>query len=576
MKQFLKDTKRFLAPALIDRWMFVRSVFIYLVIYGYTYFNIYIIREITSRIESWDMEWFRITLFVFIASVIWFFLINFFARNWWWAEMQFSFMKQIHRIYMSKFIELDNNRIENIWTGKMIAIINSGISNWTSGLIDAIRSITQLTLAFIFAMFIFKSVGYIYLLIFVLIFVIFYIYLHKVTYISLEKRKLRTDVEVLYNNQFVKMIMSKFEIYQNSKTQKEIERLDGFTDEALSLNLSLNQYYYYQYLGPKAFISIFRIVIYFVIWYGIFTKTHKISELIAVIMLLWVIEDTFYRFVDFYTNFTKIFWYIRKLWDTFDSTPLVQIEKWLKKFKLRSGDIEIEDLDYTYWDQMVFKDFSLKIEWGKKTAFVGHSWSGKTTLVKLIIWYLKAEKWNILVDSQNISDIDLQSYYENIWYLTQDPSVFDWSILENLTYWAKHNVTKEELETAIKLAECGFINEFKNWLMTEIWERWIRLSWWQRQRLAIAKIFIKNPKIIVLDEPTSALDSFSEEKISEAFHNLFSGRTVIVIAHRLQTVKEADDIIVLENWEVKERWRHTELVEKNWIYSKMLELQSGF
>lgn len=104
----------------------------------------------------------------------------------------------------------------------------------------------------------------------------------------------------------------------------------------------------------------------------------------------------------------------------------------------------------------------------------------------------------------------------------------------------------------------------------------MKLSGGQKQRLAIAKIFLKNPHIILLDEPTSALDSFSEEKISQAFHTLFEDRTVLIIAHRLQTVKEADVILVLENGQVSEQGNHQELIKKNGIYAKMLELQSGF
>ncbi len=207
---------------------------------------------------------------------------------------------------------------------------------------------------------------------------------------------------------------------------------------------------------------------------------------------------------------------------------------------------------------------------------VGLSGSGKSTLVKLIAGYLHPIDGAILVDGQNLAQVKLRDYYAHIGYLTQDPSVFDGTILENLTYGARSEVSDEALKNAIEMAQCEFIYEFKDGLTTEIGEKGVRLSGGQRQRLAIAKIFIKNPEIIILDEPTSALDSFSEEKINIAFHNLFQNRTVIVIAHRLQTVKEADEILVLEHGEIVERGNHTELVNQNGIYAKMLELQSGF
>jgi len=132
------------------------------------------------------------------------------------------------------------------------------------------------------------------------------------------------------------------------------------------------------------------------------------------------------------------------------------------------------------------------------------------------------------------------------------------------------------LEKIIKAAKCEFIYDFTDWLQTEIWERWIRLSGGQKQRLAIAKIMLKNPNIILLDEPTSALDSFNEEEISQALNNLFKWKTVIVVAHRLQTVKSADRILLFENWKVVEDWTHQSLIKKNWKYKKMLDLQTGF
>ena len=133
----------------------------------------------------------------------------------------------------------------------------------------------------------------------------------------------------------------------------------------------------------------------------------------------------------------------------------------------------------------------------------------------------------------------------------------------------------KRIKQAIELSECQFIYELEHGLDTEIGERWIRLSGGQKQRLAIAKIFLKDPEIILLDEPTAALDSYSEEKVARAFEHLFEGRTVIVIAHRLQTVKSADDIIVLEKGKIAERGTHKQLLKLWGKYAGMVDLQSG-
>ncbi|MCH2188914.1 ATP-binding cassette domain-containing protein, partial [Candidatus Gracilibacteria bacterium] len=181
-------------------------------------------------------------------------------------------------------------------------------------------------------------------------------------------------------------------------------------------------------------------------------------------------------------------------------------------------------------------------------------------------------------------------------YLTQEPSVFDGTVYDNLTYALEsfpnpsdtaptpnpspkgrgESEFEQHLHHIIKLAKCEFIYDFPEGLQTEIGEKGIRLSGGQRQRLAIAKIFLKDPKIIILDEPTSALDSFSEEQITQAMRNLFKGRTVIVIAHRLQTVKNADHIYVIEDGQVIEEGTHSSLTKKKGIYKRMLDLQSGF
>lgn len=229
-------------------------------------------------------------------------------------------------------------------------------------------------------------------------------------------------------------------------------------------------------------------------------------------------------------------------------------------------------------------DFSLSIEGKKKTAFVGASWAGKTTLIKLIAWYLHPNVGKIIVDQQTLptpdinenDSIKLQEYYMYIGYLTQEPSIFYGTIRENLIYGFCWNVSDDMIQQVLSKSQCQFVYDFDKALDTQIGEKWIKLSGWQRQRLAIAKIMLKNPQIILLDEPTSALDSISEQAVTQAFHELFKNRTVIIIAHRLQTVKEADDIIVLEKGTIVQRGTHQELARISGTYKTMLELQSGF
>ncbi len=244
-----------------------------------------------------------------------------------------------------------------------------------------------------------------------------------------------------------------------------------------------------------------------------------------------------------------------------------------EKFVQKNISIIFDNVSLAYDDKKVLENFSLLIPHGKKIALVGKSGSGKTTIAKLVSGYMYPDSGKVYVDEQDITLLSLKSYYKHIGYLTQEPMIFDGSIKENLMYaLTDAQVGDSVLWDALKSAQCEFVTD----LSTQIGEKGIRLSGGERQRLAIAKLMLKNPEIIILDEPTSALDSFSEEKITKALDELFKGRTVIIIAHRLQTIKKADKILVIEEGKIIEEGKHDDLIAKKGTYFKMVELQSGF
>lgn len=373
--------------------------------------------------------------------------------------------------------------------------------------------------------------------------------------------------------------MSKMEILQTGKIETEMDSIYENTEEISRVSKDMTIYRTIMKRVSPLWVTLILLVCFYIFWERILSWEQSIWILVWLSGALIVMQKTIADFISFYAQSSKDFVKVLKMWDFFDTTPEIPGYETGEIFKHTSGRIEVKDMSYSYDDSNpVFTNFDLEIPGNKITAFVWPSGWWKSTLAKLISGYIRHDSWDILIDKQNIKDISLKSYYADIWYLTQEPSVFDGTIRENLLYAIadKSKISDIYLKEIIELANCEFIYNLPNWLDTEIWERWVKLSGWQKQRLAIAKIFIKDPKIIILDEPTSALDSISEQKITEAMHNLFKNRSVLIIAHRLQTVKNADNIIVIQSWKIIEEWTHDSLVKKKWFYKQMLDLQSGF
>lgn len=237
-----------------------------------------------------------------------------------------------------------------------------------------------------------------------------------------------------------------------------------------------------------------------------------------------------------------------------------------------NGKIEFRNVVFSYEGKKVLNDISVKIEKGKMLALVGASGGGKTTFCNLIPRFYEIESGDILIDNKSIYDIKLDSLRENIGIVQQEVFLFTGTIRDNILF-GKIDATEEELIRAAKMANIHeFINTLPEGYDTYIGERGVKLSGGQKQRISIARVFLKNPPILILDEATSALDNATEHIIQESLEKLCAGRTTIVVAHRLSTIKNADEIIVLGNTGIIEKGTHEELIDKNGEYSKLHKL----
>ena len=236
--------------------------------------------------------------------------------------------------------------------------------------------------------------------------------------------------------------------------------------------------------------------------------------------------------------------------------------------------IQINDVSFKYEsDDTVLKNISFEIEKGSSVALVGSSGSGKSTLADLIPRFYDVNQGAIEIDGQDIRHVTLNSLRRLMGIVTQETILFNDTIKANIAYGQK-DVDDEKVIAAAKAANAlEFIEELPKGLDTVIGEKGVKLSGGQRQRLAIARAIMKNPPILILDEATSALDTESERLVQEALGTLMTDRTVLVIAHRLSTVTNADKIIVLEKGQIKEMGTHDELIQKNGLYSNLYNVQ---
>ncbi len=238
------------------------------------------------------------------------------------------------------------------------------------------------------------------------------------------------------------------------------------------------------------------------------------------------------------------------------------------------GNIEFKNVGFSYEGEKVLDDFSINIESGKMLALVGHSGGGKTTICNLIPRFYDVMDGDILIDGKSIYDVTLDSLRENIGIVQQEVFLFTGTIRGNILY-GKTNASEEEIIKASKMANIhDFIESLPEGYDTYIGERGVKLSGGQKQRISIARVFLKNPSILILDEATSALDNTTEHIIQESLKKLCEGRTTIVVAHRLSTIQNADEIVVIGNKGIIEKGSHDELMKLNGEYSKLQRIAS--
>lgn len=309
-------------------------------------------------------------------------------------------------------------------------------------------------------------------------------------------------------------------------------------------------------------IAIMRLIVLLIGFKFVVEGTLTFTELLLFFLYIWWI----------YFPIGQIFWELRQVqrWWTsiqsyydeyYDNLLLEDIHSW-KNIKKSQWNIDFKNISFWYTEnQRIINNLSLSIKAWQKIALVWNTWAGKSTLVNLLLRFWEVDSGNISLDGINISEIKKSSLRSHVWVVSQDNSLFNLSIEENLKF-ANPKATQKQIKQALINAEANFVFDLKDGIKTVIWERGLKLSGGEKQRISIARLFLKNPEILILDEATSALDNITEKKIEKALRKLMKWKTSIIIAHRLSTIMHADMIYMLENGSIVEQWSYIELMNK--------------
>ena len=303
--------------------------------------------------------------------------------------------------------------------------------------------------------------------------------------------------------------------------------------------------------------------------------TGTVTDLVTFLLYINVFTEPIKTLIDFTEQFQNGYSGFERFAEMISVVPDIQDGPDAEPMEDVKGDIAFEDVSFHYADsdQMVLNHVNLSVKAGEYVALVGSSGAGKSTLCSLIPRFYDVSSGRITVDGRDVRNLKLKDLRRHIGIVQQDVYLFAGTILENISY-GKPDATREEVIRAAKEANAHeFIMSFPDGYDTDIGQRGVKLSGGQKQRLSIARVFLKNPPILIFDEATSALDNESEKVVQDSLEKLAENRTTFVIAHRLSTIRNAQRILVLTDNGIAESGTHQQLLDQDGIYKKLYNMQ---
>lgn len=533
-----------------------------------------VVRYITTNVTEMDTG-FAVKQITIICGILVILVLIQFAANYFitnighvmGAKMEYDMRAEIFDHYQKlSFSFYDDQKV-----GQLMSRITSDLFEITELLHHGPENLAISSIKIIGAFIILSSIsGYLTLAAFILLPFMF-------TYAYFMNRRMRkafreNRVQIAEVNSRIEDNLSGIRVVK-SFANEDIERKkfkvgnDGF------LKAKKQSYFYmgFYHSGMTAFTMLINVVVIFI--GGIFMAKGTVSAADFVTFLLYinVFTDPIRTLVDFAEQFQNGYSGFERFAEILAIEPDIKDSETAVPLENVRGDIKFDDVSFKYKDtaHRVLRHINLDVKAGSYVALVGSSGGGKTTLCSLIPRFYDVTKGSISIDGRDIREVTLSSLRQNIGIVQQDVYLFAGTVYENISY-GKPDASREEIIEAAKLANAhDFIMELPNGYDTDIGQRGIKLSGGQKQRLSIARVFLKNPPILIFDEATSALDNESENIVKESLERLAHNRTTFVIAHRLSTIRNAERILVLTEKGIEESGTHDELMAKQGIYSQL-------
>lgn len=327
-------------------------------------------------------------------------------------------------------------------------------------------------------------------------------------------------------------------------------------------------------IGPTYLIG--RLAIFFVGTFFVLQGTSSIGTLIMFLGFVSFMYGSVQQIMFGLPDVARSFVRLSKTTDYWEEVPAIKDRPGAKSVKRLEGDVIFDGVTYGYHDgEAVLHGVSFEIPTGQTFALVGESGAGKSTLAQMMLRFHDPKSGRILIDGLDLRDIKLDSLRSNIGFVMQENLLFHDTILNNIRF-AKPSASEREIIAAAKRAQAhDFIKGLKNGYKTIVGERGVKLSGGEKQRVALARVLLADPPILVLDEATSALDSKTEHALQTALHEVMKNRTTLVIAHRLSTVMNADNILVMHKGKIVDQGKHADLIQRGGLYKQYWEIQAG-